>query len=78
MAGPNSLNGIRTSQITPSYSYNTVNHPITPTGGKSLFISCDFAGSVLGGNVNTVRPTDRCQVLPPGAHGTGATSWRST
>jgi outer membrane protein insertion porin family len=57
VAGPNSLTGIRTSHITPSYSYNTVNHPITPTGGRSLFISFDYAGSVLGGNVNTLRPT---------------------
>ncbi|HUB32523.1 MAG TPA: outer membrane protein assembly factor BamA [Bryobacteraceae bacterium] len=55
--GPNSLVGVRTSHITPSYSYNTVNHPITPTAGRSLFISSDFAGSVLGGNVNTVRLT---------------------
>ena len=55
--GPNSLIGIKTSSITPSYSYNTVNHPISPTGGKSLFISTQFAGSVLGGNVNTIRPT---------------------
>ncbi len=36
---PQSLSGIRTSKITPSYTYNTVNHPITPTGGKSFFIS---------------------------------------
>ena len=33
VAGPNSLTGIRTSHIVPSYSYNTVNHPISPTGG---------------------------------------------
>ena len=57
VAGPNSLNGIRTSHIVPSYSYNTVNHPITPTAGRSIFASIDFAGSILGGNVNTVRPT---------------------
>jgi len=57
VAGPNSLQGIRTSHITPSYSYNTVNHPISPTAGRSLFISADFAGSFLGGNVNTVSPT---------------------
>jgi outer membrane protein insertion porin family len=57
VAGPNSLTGIKTSHITPSYSYNTVNHPMTPTGGRSLFLSFDFAGSVLGGNVNTLRPT---------------------
>src|SRR5579859_246058 len=55
--GPNSLVGIKTSSITPSYSYNTVNHPITPSAGKSLFISTQFAGSFLGGNVNTIRPT---------------------
>ena len=57
VAGPNSLLGVRTSHITPSYTYNTVNHPITPTAGRSLFISTDFAGSVLGGNVDTVRLT---------------------
>ncbi|MBS1857729.1 MAG: outer membrane protein assembly factor BamA [Acidobacteria bacterium] len=56
VAGPNSLNGITTSHIVPSYSYNTVNHPITPTAGRSVFVSADFAGSVLGGNVNTIRP----------------------
>ena len=39
VGGPNSLTGIRTSQIMPSYSYNTVNHPINPTGGRSIFIS---------------------------------------
>jgi outer membrane protein insertion porin family len=57
VAGPNSLSGIKTSHIVPSYTYNTVNHPITPTAGRSIFASIDFAGSVLGGNVNTVRPT---------------------
>jgi outer membrane protein insertion porin family len=57
IGGPNSLSGIRTSKVIPSYTYNTVNHPITPTGGKSIFISAGFAGSVLGGNVNTVEPT---------------------
>jgi outer membrane protein insertion porin family len=56
VAGPNSLSGIRTSHIVPSYTYNTVNHPINPTAGRSVFLSVDFAGSVLGGNVSTVRP----------------------
>ena len=56
VAGPNSLSGVRTSSITPSYTYNTVNHPINPTGGRSLFISTGFAGSILGGNVNTISP----------------------
>ncbi len=57
VAGPNSLTGIQTSHVVPSYTYNTVNHPITPTAGRSLFISTDFAGSILGGNINTIRPS---------------------
>ena len=55
IGGPNQLNGIRTSKIIPSYTYNTVNHPITPTGGKSIFFSFAYAG--IGGNVNTLEPT---------------------
>jgi len=57
ITGPNALTGIKTSRIVPSFSYNTVNNPINPTGGKSLFISSSFAGSFLGGNVNTIQPT---------------------
>jgi outer membrane protein insertion porin family len=55
--GPNQLEGIRTSKVVPSYSYNTVDHPITPSRGRSLFISTTFAGSLLGGNVNMIEPT---------------------
>ena len=65
VAGPNSLEGIRTVHVVPSYSYNTVNHPIEPTGGRSLFISTDLAGSVLGGNVNTVSPTVDAKYFKP-------------
>jgi outer membrane protein insertion porin family len=57
VAGPNSLTGIHTSHVAASYTFNTVNHPINPTGGHSIFFSFDFAGSFLGGNVNTIRPT---------------------
>jgi outer membrane protein insertion porin family len=56
ITGPNQLSGIRTSTITPSYSYNTVNHPIIPTRGLRVNFSLGFAGSVLGGNVNTFQP----------------------
>jgi len=65
VAGPNSLEGIRTVHVVPSYSYNTVNHPIDPTGGRSLFISTDIAGSVLGGNVNTISPTVDAKYFHP-------------
>jgi outer membrane protein insertion porin family len=65
IVGPNALSGIRTSRIVPSFSYNTVNHPITPTGGKSLFISTTFAGSFLGGNVNTIQPVIEGKYFKP-------------
>lgn len=55
--GPNPLDGIRQSSIIPSFTYNSVNHPITPTGGKSLSASVQFSGSFLGGNVNQILPT---------------------
>ncbi|MBV9294876.1 MAG: BamA/TamA family outer membrane protein, partial [Acidobacteriaceae bacterium] len=56
VGGPNSLSGIRTSTITPTFSYNTVNHPIIPTHGLRFSLSIGFSGSVLGGNVNTLQP----------------------
>ncbi len=55
LEGPNSLDGIRTSRITPAYNYNTVDHPITPTRGRQFYLSTAFAG--IGGNVKTVQPT---------------------
>jgi outer membrane protein insertion porin family len=63
--GPNALSGIRTSTVTPSLTYNTVNHPINPTGGKSIFFSLAFAGSAIGGNVNTIRPTLEVKYFHP-------------
>ncbi|MGA3042626.1 MAG: BamA/TamA family outer membrane protein, partial [Bryobacteraceae bacterium] len=65
IVGPNALTGIRTSRIVPSFTYNTVNHPITPTGGKSLFVSTTFAGSFLGGNVNTIQPVIEGKYFKP-------------
>ncbi|NWF82617.1 MAG: outer membrane protein assembly factor BamA [Bryobacteraceae bacterium] len=55
--GPNSLSGIFTSRVVPSYTYNTVDHPMTPTRGKSFFASIAYAGGPLGGNVNLIEPT---------------------
>jgi outer membrane protein insertion porin family len=55
--GPNQLNGIVQSQITPTYLYNTVNNDFNPTAGKYLYASLAFSGGILGGNVNTIRPT---------------------
>ncbi len=57
LSGTNQLKGIRTSQIIPSYTYNSVDHPITPTRGHSISLSAGFAGSKLGGNVNMIQPS---------------------
>ena len=57
LAGPNQLNGIITSKITPSYTYNTIDHPITPSRGQSLFLGLGFSGGPLGGNVKELEPT---------------------
>ena len=54
--GPNSLTGIKSSTVTPSYTYNSVNNPLTPTAGKSLSLSTQFSGALLGGNVNQIEP----------------------
>ncbi len=56
VSGPNSLTGVTSSTITPTYAYNTVDHPITPSRGLRVNLSASFSGSVLGGNVNTVQP----------------------
>jgi len=57
LGGPNQLSGIRTSKVVPAFQYNTVDHPITPSRGKSIFASVTIAGSFLGGNVNMIEPT---------------------
>ena len=54
ITGPNALNGIVTSKITPSFSMNTLDAAYAPHHGKSLFIGGEFAG--LGGTVHTIRP----------------------
>ena len=57
VSGPNSLSGIKTAKIVPSYNYNSRNSYLNPTAGRSVFASVEIAGSVLGANVNTIRPT---------------------
>ena len=54
ITGPNALNGIITSKITPSFTMNTLDAAYSPHHGKSLFIGGEFAG--LGGTVHTIRP----------------------
>jgi outer membrane protein insertion porin family len=60
----NPLNGIRTSTITPSFSYNTVNNPLQPTQGTSVDASLAIAG--LGGDVSTLEPIIDAKHFRPG------------
>ncbi|HEV7968691.1 MAG TPA: outer membrane protein assembly factor BamA [Candidatus Acidoferrales bacterium] len=68
LEGPSSLSGIHESKITPTLSYNTVNNPVNPTSGKSLFLSSSFEGSILGGNVNTVSEIVEAKYFRPNYH----------
>src|SRR6202047_2251539 len=54
VAGPSALNGIVSSTLTPTITYNTVDNPTNPHSGKSYFYSLGFTGGPLGGNVNTI------------------------
>jgi len=54
ITGPNALNGIITSKVTPSFTMNTLDSPYAPHHGKSLFIGGEFSG--IGGTVHTIRP----------------------
>ena len=53
-SGPNALNGIITSQITPSFSFSTIDSPTSPHNGKSVSIAAEITG--IGGNVRYIRP----------------------
>jgi outer membrane protein insertion porin family len=53
--GQNQLEGISTNALIPSWTYNTIDHPVTPSRGKSFFVSTQIA--IPGGNVRMVEPT---------------------
>jgi outer membrane protein insertion porin family len=55
LAGPDSLEGISTSKVVPTYNYSTVDSQLSPTRGTGLFASLELTG--LGGNVRMYRPT---------------------
>jgi outer membrane protein insertion porin family len=68
LEGPSSLNGIHESKITSTLSYNTVNNPVNPTSGKSIFFSSSFEGGPIGGNVNTVSEIVEAKYFRPHYH----------
>src|SRR5207244_13592981 len=63
ISGPNSLSGIITSKLLPSFSFNTVDSPYFPKTGTSLYMGGEIAG--LGGTVRVVRPIVKYKHLIP-------------
>ena len=55
-SGPNQLSGIKQSQISPTFTYSTLNGGLDATRGKFASAALQFSGGPLGGNVNTIRP----------------------
>ena len=80
VAGPNALNGIVSSTLTPTITKNTIDNPINPRTGKSYFYSFSISGGPLGGNVNTITNVFDFKMFRPiykhrnvlGFHVTGA------
>ncbi len=54
--GPNQLDGITTSYISPSYSYNSTDNPMIPTRGTRASATLQISGGPLGGSVNQIQP----------------------
>ncbi|MBZ5648278.1 MAG: outer membrane protein assembly factor BamA [Acidobacteriia bacterium] len=53
-SGPNALEGVITSKVIPSFSFSTIDSPMHPTRGRSVYLATEIAG--LGGNVRDIRP----------------------
>jgi outer membrane protein insertion porin family len=72
-SGPNALNGIITSQITPSFSFSTLDSYTSPHHGKSVSIAAEISG--VGGNVRFVRPLVSYKQFIPMNKGRNALGW---
>ena len=68
LEGPSSLSGIHESKVTPTLTYNTVDNPVNPTHGRSVFLSGSIEGSFLGGNVNTASEVIELKYFRPHYH----------
>ena len=53
VGGPSALRGIRSSKITPTLTYSTVDSPVNATHGKSFSYALGITGGPLQGNVNS-------------------------
>jgi outer membrane protein insertion porin family len=66
IGGQDALQGIVSSRVTPTFLYNTVNHPMFPTSGTSLFVGGTWEG--LGGNQKSIRPSFEIKHFRPINH----------
>jgi outer membrane protein insertion porin family len=66
LGGPSALTGIDSSYVMPSFTDSTVNNPMNPTGGKSLFYSFKIEG--LGGNVKALSNVLEAKYFHPINH----------
>jgi len=64
-------------RLTPSYTYNTTNSPISPTHGQAFTGSLEFTGGFLGGNVEFYRPTFEYRAYKPVNHGRNSLAMRA-
>ena len=63
VSGPDSLKGIITSKVVPTFSFSTIDNPQHPHSGHSFFASTDISG--LGGNVQMLRPVAEYKAILP-------------
>jgi outer membrane protein insertion porin family len=68
LAGPNALNGIEMSYVMPTINYSSVDSPVNPTRGKSIYYGFQFQGGPLGGNVNTLANNFEFKYFHPTYH----------
>lgn len=68
LQGPSQLNGIVSSKLSPSITYNTVNNPTNPTAGKSFSYTAGIEGGPLLGNVDAVSNIFQAEYFRPSYH----------
>ncbi len=79
LAGPSALEGIHSSSLTPSLTYNTVGDiPTFPTHGKSFFYSVNLQGGPLGGNVRAITNIVEMKYFRPVTHKRNVLAFRFT
>ncbi len=76
IGGQNALNGIISSRVTPTFLYNSTNHPLFPTTGWSIYVATSLEGGPLGGNQKSFQPTFEIKHFRPINHGRNTLAFR--